>query len=202
MEAVQVRPPDQPDPRGWGSGETKAQADQDPRDAFPASPELPTTDFVTCYELHYRRLVRALELAGADRSTAEDVAQEAFARALAHWWRVKRGVNPPGYVYTAGFRLLARAQRRIGGDGARDDPLPPGASGTDPTASSATSSVALRTALSAMPPRRRACAVMCLVVGLPVSEAGEALGIADGTVRKHLEEARKDLAIVLGASSD
>jgi DNA-directed RNA polymerase specialized sigma24 family protein len=32
------------------------------------------------------------------------------------------------------------------------------------------------------------------MVGLSVHEAGEALGIADGTVRKHLEEARQDLA--------
>jgi DNA-directed RNA polymerase specialized sigma24 family protein len=39
---------------------------------------------------------------------------------------------------------------------------------------------------------------MCLVVGLPVHEAGEALGIADGTVRKHLDEARKDFAGIEG----
>jgi DNA-directed RNA polymerase specialized sigma24 family protein len=42
---------------------------------------------------------------------------------------------------------------------------------------------------------------MCLVVGLPVAEAADALGIADGTVRKHLEEARKDLAASLGTSA-
>ena len=43
-------------------------------------------DFVTVYEAHYPRLVRALEIGGLDRPTAEDVAQEAFAahtRALA-----------------------------------------------------------------------------------------------------------------------
>ena len=34
---------------------------------------------------------------------------------------------------------------------------------------------------------------MCMVIGMSVHEAGEALGIADGTVRKHLEEARRDL---------
>jgi RNA polymerase sigma factor (sigma-70 family) len=128
---------------------------------------------------------------------AEDVAQEAFARALVHWWRIKRGPNPPGYVYTAGFRLLSRAQRRIADDRTRDDGLTSAAGPSDPTATTATSSVAAHAALSAMPPRRRACAVMCLVVGLSVSEAGEALGIADGTVRKHLEEARRELAAVL-----
>jgi DNA-directed RNA polymerase specialized sigma24 family protein len=49
-----------------------------------------------------------------------------------------------------------------------------------------------------MPRRRRECAVLCLIVGLPVREAAAALGIADGTVRRHLEEARGQLAAVLG----
>ena len=209
MEAVHLRPPDQPEPPGRPESASESTAH---------SREMPTTDFVTCYELHYRRLMRALVLAGADRSTAEDVAQEAFARALVHWWRVRRGPNPPGYVYTAGFRLLGKAQRRLEHERARvstrelpDAPSsePAGEIGerdevgeageADPTGSQATANVTLASALAAMPPRRRACAVICLVVGLPVGEAGEALGIADGTVRKHLEEARKDLAAVLGA---
>ena len=197
MEAVQVRPPDQPEPGGPDPATLEAQL------GGAALDELPTTDFVTCYELHYRRLVRALELAGADRQMAEDVAQDAFARALVHWWRVRRGPNPPGYVYTAGFRLFARAQRRSARDRLDDDPLAAtgaAASGDpDPTAQRAVSSLDIRAALSAMPPRRRACAVMCLVVGLSVSDAGEALGIADGTVRKHLDEARKSLASHLAA---
>ena len=46
-----------------------------------------------------------------------------------------------------------------------------------------------------MPPRRRTCAVMCLVLGLTVHEVALALRIADGTVRKHLEEARRDLRV-------
>ena len=197
MEAVQLRPPDRPDPR---AGAGLAESDAGVR-------ELPTTDFVTCYQLHYGRLVKALILAGADRSTAEDVAQDAFARALVHWWRVRRGSNPPGYVYTTGFRLLAKVQRRLDRERTPTRESSPAgganpAGGADPTGSSATASAALASALATMPPRRRACAVMCLVVGLPVGEAGEALGIADGTVRKHLEEARKDLGAVLGGKAE
>ena len=205
MEAVQVRPPDQPEPGGGDRATPTAPrgiAASFPRHEALGFTELPTTDFVTCYELHYRRLVLALELAGADRQMAEDVAQEAFARALVHWWRVRRGPNPPGYVYAAGFRLLARAQRRSARDRLDDDPSATAAAGgstvgTDPTAQSAVSSLDIRAALTAMPARRRACAVMCLVVGLSAVEAGEALGIADGTVRKHLDEARKHLASYL-----
>jgi len=160
MEAVQVRPS-----TGLGPG----------------------ADFVDCYQAHYRRLVRALRLSGADPATAEDVAQEAFARALARWRRVSRGTNPPGYVYTTSFRLLQRAQRHV--------PEPPADSPSNAwTEAEATTTVAVEAVLRAMPPRRRACAVMCFVVGLSVHEAADALDIADGTVRKHLDEARRDLA--------
>jgi RNA polymerase sigma factor (sigma-70 family) len=176
---VQLLPPD---PEVGAATETTGAAAQ----ARPA-------DFVDCYRAHYIRLVRALRLAGADQAGAEDAAQEAFARALVHWGRVSRGTNPAGYVYTAGFRLLAKAQRKA----ARQNSLTPPGNLPDPTGSEAASSVAVETALAAMPERRRACAVMCLVVGLPAREAAAALGIADGTVRKHLEEARSQLVAVL-----
>ena len=179
MVAVQVLPPDPPPSA--------------PADGGPAA-ELPATDFVDCYQAHYRRLVRALRLAGADASAAEDAAQDAFARALVHWGRVSRGPNPTGYVYTAGFRLLAKAQRRA----ARGYEGFAAAAPPDPTASSASSSVAIEAAIESMPRRRRECAVLCLLVGLPVRDAAEALGISDGTVRRHVAEARGQLASLLG----
>jgi RNA polymerase sigma-70 factor, ECF subfamily len=152
---------------------------------------LTSTDFVECYQSHYRPLVRALRLAGADSASAEDLAQEAFGRALARWHRVSRGANPPGYVYTVAFRLLQRTQRRIfSGSGARGQRS---RSAAETTEDAALTTVAVESTLAAMPPRRRMCAVMCLVIGLPVREVAAALGIADGTVRKHLEEARRDL---------
>lgn len=156
-----------------------------------------TSDFVECYLLHYKRLVRALRFGGADPGTAEDLAQEAFARALARWRRLSKGPNPPGYVYVTGFRLLQRSLKRSSRWDVGEPLLgEPAASGSGPD-EEATTAVAIESALSGMPPKRRACAVMCLLVGLPVHEAGEALGIADGTVRKHLEEARRDLAAVM-----
>jgi RNA polymerase sigma-70 factor (ECF subfamily) len=164
----------------------------------PAGPEAVTTEFVECYVRHYGRLVRALRLAGADAAGAEDHAQEAFARALVRWDRISRGANPPGYVYTAGFRLFRRHMARSARWDLGDPPEPPDQP-ADRTGSEVTTRLTVEAALAGMPPKRRACAVMCLVIGLPTDEAAAALGIAPGTVRKHLDQARSDLAAPGGA---
>lgn len=142
-------------------------------------------DFTALFAEHYRRVVRALQLSGLDPAGAEDAAQEAFARTLGHWRRVRTGTNPPGYVYRTAFRLARRQLRR-------EVPLP--LLEDRVSVPDAASEVALRVdveaALDSMPPRRRACAVGCLVVGLSTKEVAASLGIAEGTVRKQLELAR------------
>ncbi|MGI9079560.1 MAG: RNA polymerase sigma factor [Acidimicrobiales bacterium] len=145
-------------------------------------------DFVQMYRAEYRRVVRALELAGTGHSTAEDLAQEAFARTLARWRRVRGGTNPAGYVYRVAFRLWSRQCR----DGDRPDP--PGAvEPADATAENAATHADVDHALAAMPLRRRTCAVLCLVLGYTPTEAGEVMRIKASTVRKHLDQARADL---------
>jgi RNA polymerase sigma factor (sigma-70 family) len=143
-------------------------------------------DFVTVYETHYPRLVRALQIGGLDRPSAEDVAQEAFARTLGHWRRVRLGTNPPGYVYRTAFRLSRGHWKH---DHAPELERPSPAD----TAAEAVTNLGLEEALRHMPARRRACAMLCFVVGLSPKEAGRSLGIAEGTVRKQLGLAREDL---------
>ena len=150
-------------------------------------------DFIEVYEAHYPRLVRALEISGLDRAAAEDVAQEAFARTFGHWRRVRQGTNPPGYAYRVGFRLARRTFRR-------DDPLVGEPVSSGDLAGQVATREAVEIALAAMPPRRRSCAVMCLMSGLTTKEAARSLGIAEGTVRKQLEVARRALREVLGDS--
>jgi len=149
---------------------------------------LDSDDFVQLYRAEYRRVVRALELAGAPRPTAEDLAQEAFARTLARWRRVRGGTNPAGYVYRVAYRLWSRHCR----DGDRPDPagvVPP----ADATAENAATHADVEHSLAAMPLRRRTCAVLCLVIGYTPTEAGEVMRIKASTVRKHLDQARADL---------
>jgi RNA polymerase sigma factor (sigma-70 family) len=148
-----------------------------------------TAEFVSLYEVHYSRLVRSLQISGADRTAAEDMAQEAFARTLGHWRRVRKGTNPPGYVYRTAFRL---ARRRLPTEVLLGDEV-----STPDVAGEAITNVTLTAALDAMPPRRRACAILCFVGGLTPNEVGEALGIAAGTVRKQLEHARAELGVQL-----
>lgn len=132
--------------------------------------------------------MRALELSGSPRAVAEEVAQEAFARTLVHWARVRKGSNPAGYVFRTAFRLLRRTWRRPAGEPLGADPVAAG-----DVASEAVVAVAVERALAAQPPRRRACAVACFVVGLSPKEAARAFGLAEGTVRKQLALARESL---------
>lgn len=146
-------------------------------------------DFVATYKVHYPRLVRALELSGANRPSAEDVAQEAFAKALGHWGRVRSGTNPAGYVYRVAFRLARRSSSRKPLF-AEEHPAP----GAD---DEATLHVGIERVLKTMPAARRRCAVLCLIVGMSTKDAAGTLHIAESTVRKQIERARKDLRIAL-----
>jgi RNA polymerase sigma-70 factor (ECF subfamily) len=154
-------------------------------------PEAGSDDFVDLFTSHYPKLVGALRVAGTlDTSAAEDVAQEAFARTLGHWRRVRQGTNPAGYVYRVAFRLL----RRRGGlpqTPLDDVDAPAGATSTE---DAAVANVAAARALAQMPPRRRACAALCWYLGFTSEEAANILGIDAATVRTHLERARRSAA--------
>lgn len=164
-------------------------------DTPPATPvaESPSADFVDLYRGHYPRLVSALRLAGAPDVQAQDLVQEAFARTFRHWRRVRSGSNPRGYVTTVAFRLFRRRHDLSDSAPALD---------TDGALPSHETLVVTRAgieaALAAMPARRRACAALCLYLGVAVDDAAESLGITPSTVRVQLHHARQDLRAALG----
>lgn len=174
-----------------GSPEFEDHGDSRQRGGAPASIDGVDDGFVVVYEAHYPRLVRALELSGANRATAEDVAQEAFARTLWHWNRVRRGTNPSGYVYRIAFRLLRRDRNR---NQTFTDQAP-----SPDIAIEVALWLEIERAIQAMPLAQRRCAVLCLVIGASTRDAARALGIAESTVRKQIERARSDLGHVLDA---
>jgi RNA polymerase sigma factor (sigma-70 family) len=156
-------------------------------------------DFAECFRTNYPRVVRALELSGAGRNAAEDIAQEAFARTFVHWRRVRHGTSPAGYVYRVAFRLARRSNRLPLEDALPlDDAVAPGGTaegrhrGSD-VAEEATLRTGIAAAIASMPPARRACAVLCLAAGMSTKQAAKSLGIKESTVRKQIERARADL---------
>jgi RNA polymerase sigma factor (sigma-70 family) len=163
---------------------------------LPVDPLLAATDdFAELFRYHYPRLIRAIQLAGTPPWQAEDIAQEAFARTFGHWRRVRNGSNPAGYLFRVAFRLLHRRGLLPASPlDERIEAAPMGTATPDHPDDAAASRVDLERALAAMPPRRRACVVLCWLLETGTAEAGEALGIAPGTVRKQLELARRQLA--------
>ena len=160
-----------------------------------AAPVALSGDFVELFRFHYPRLRRALELAGAGEQ-AEDIAQEAFARTYGRWRQVQSGTNPAGYVFTTAFHLLRR--RGMLPASPLDDEADPATGVAEIVATR----LDFARALASMPPRRRACVILCWVSGATPAEAAQALGIADGTVRKQLELARRQAVIGLGDDGD
>jgi len=152
-----------------------------------------TDDFAELYRSGYPRLVAALRLAGA--TDGPDLAQEAFARTLRHWRRVRQGSNPAGYVTTTAFRLLRR--RRLAPAVPLED-----RHGAIPGPEEATvAAMSVQATLATMPARRRQAAVLCLYLELSAEEAAEAMGVSPSTVRVQLHRARADLRVALGDTS-
>jgi RNA polymerase sigma factor (sigma-70 family) len=156
-------------------------------------------DFAELYRSNYRRLVRALELAGATRALAEDLTQEAFVRTFRHWRRVREGVNPSGYPYRVAFRLLSRDRRtRAAAPIVLDAASAAGAGGAAGTDEVVAVRDDVLRALRGLTVTQRAAVVLCLCVGFTSEEAARALGMKAATVRKHIERARPQLRVSLG----
>jgi len=120
-----------------------------------------------------------------DSDLAADIAQEAFARLLARWLRVR---EPRAYVYRIATNLVREAWRE------RLRPLPEDTTApSDPT----TADIAVRLAVDALPLRYRTVVWLHYFAGLPVAEVAAVVGRRSGTVKWQLSEARARLARVL-----
>jgi RNA polymerase sigma factor (sigma-70 family) len=151
-----------------------------------ADPE--SDGFATLYRETWPRLVAALRLAAPWREDVEDVAQEAFARTLLRWPRVRSGANPGGYAYRVAFRLIFK-RRPITGelfDRNLDDP----AHAQPDPATAVAQAIDIRAALARLPARQRAVVVLCLFNGFDAVETAAILGTRPATVRVHLHRAR------------
>ncbi len=131
-------------------------------------------------------LVGALTIRTGDRSLAEDLAQEAIARALADWQSVGVMANPRGWVFRVGFnlanshwrraRIKARAERThapVEGDRST-------APGPDLLA---VEHLVVREALDGLSKRQREVVILRHYVRMTVEETASVLGVSAGTVK-------------------
>jgi RNA polymerase sigma factor (sigma-70 family) len=134
------------------------------------------------------RLVGSLVLYCGDRQLAEDLAQEALARAIANWGRVSALTTPEGWAYRTAFNLARSSfrrnavERRYRGRLQVAEPLP-----------DAADAVAVREAVRALPERQRAVVIARFFLGLDVAETARMLRIREGTVRAHTFKAIANL---------
>ncbi|MST33895.1 hypothetical protein GHK86_14350, partial [Acidimicrobiaceae bacterium USS-CC1] len=68
--------------------------------------------FAAWYEAHHPRLVTVLRAVTTDADAAADAADEAMARCLLHWERVRHMASPAGWTYRVALNELRRVGRR------------------------------------------------------------------------------------------
>ena len=143
------------------------------------------------FDGEYVAMVRLATLISGDVAAAEDVVQEAFARAIARWNRLRSYDNPGAWLRRVTIRLAVR-------DRARQRRELPGASDADHVATtSEPPDPELMDALRTLPRNQRAALALFYFEGLSTEEVAEVLGVRPGTARSYLHRGRTALALRL-----
>lgn len=149
--------------------------------------------FDAFYANAYAHVVGQVYLLAGDLGEAQDVAQEAFVRALARWRRVRELDDPLGWTRRVAINLAISRWRRnrnaLTAWRRRADPETSAGPGAD--------RLAIVDALRGLPPRQRAVLVLHHLNDLPVADVARELGVPEGTVKSDLSRGRATLARTL-----
>jgi RNA polymerase sigma-70 factor, ECF subfamily len=145
----------------------------------------PPPGLVAFCEREHGRLVGALALYTSDVEVARELAQESLLRACRHWTRLRDMEHRSAWLHRVAINLANSYFRRRGAEhravnrhGGVPDP-------TDDVAASA-DKLAVRQALTQLPPRQRTAVVLRFYSGMTVPEIATAMELSDGTVKSHL----------------
>jgi RNA polymerase sigma-70 factor (ECF subfamily) len=153
------------------------------------------------YQAYYRRLVAALYALTGDYADAQDLVQEAYARALARPRTFLDVADPEAWLRTVAVNLARTRWRRrrlfdtlvrTGRVARTPDSVP----GVDPNR------VALVAALQKLSRPTREAIVLHHLADMSVYEVAEALGVPVGTVKARLSRGRTMLAALLSDRID
>jgi RNA polymerase sigma-70 factor (ECF subfamily) len=152
------------------------------------------TDFEAFFAEEYGEVLRTVALAIGDRTRAEEVTQEAFARVFRKWRTVARADRPAAWVYVVALNAERSRFRRDARLAA--DLLPEATPAPDPI-EPALARVVVQQMLDRLSPRQRATIVLRYLGDLTVPEIARALGCAEGTVKSNLHDALGSLRVAM-----
>jgi RNA polymerase sigma-70 factor (ECF subfamily) len=160
----------------------------------------PAPGFAILYRQHAGPVFRLAWLLSGDRTEAEDLTSEAFARALAGIGRIRQD-SVRSYLYAIVRNELASRRRRPAVELAVEpselesavDPEP----GPEQRAALRQALARAGAALARLREPERQVLLLSGLHGLSVSEIGDALGLAPGHVRVRLHRARRSLGALL-----
>lgn len=157
-------------------------------------------DLAEIYRTTYRALVRFLYRKVWDAERAEDLAQEAFARALVH-----QPENARGWLFVVAANMARDEARRAARERRhltllKSEP-PPSAPRPDEVLEARTEAERVRTALEQLTPRDREV-LLFWDAGLSYDEIATQTGLARGAVGTTLARARRRLVEAYAAGSE
>jgi RNA polymerase sigma-70 factor (ECF subfamily) len=153
-------------------------------------------DFEGFFDRHYGTTLRAVALTVGDSARAEDLTQEAFARAFRRWSSVSKLERPVAWVYVVALNAERKRWRR---DRRTHDLDPCDGSVPDP-AGGLLSRIIVRDALDRLPPHQRAAVVLRYLGDLTIADVAGVMGCAEGTVKATLHQALRNLRVDLDGS--
>jgi RNA polymerase sigma-70 factor (ECF subfamily) len=159
-------------------------------------------EFEEFYRANYGRITALVAAVLGDRHQAEDVAQEAFARALARWSRLGGYELPEAWVRRVALRIAIDHGRRLRRIARLSVKLLASRRAPEPGPADSLAFSALGSALGRLPLREREVIVLHYLADLPVERIARDCGVPSGTVKARLAAGRRRLERELSKSSE
>jgi RNA polymerase sigma-70 factor, ECF subfamily len=161
--------------------------------------DVQTPTFDEFFLAEFPRLVSMLTAWCGDRSVAEDLAQDALVQAHRNWATVSALDRPGTWVRRV---ALNRSSNEGAGGGANERPCPDSMSTSATRSRVPTADDQLWEHVRALPATQRDATIMRYVDDLPLADIAAVLGCRDGTVKTHLQRARRTLASHLSTDAE
>lgn len=150
------------------------------------------------YRSEYRPVLKLVRPLTRSLGAAEDVAQEAFERALRNWKNVGTHPNPEAWIRRVALNLACSRWRRIRSETGALMRLGPSPAQEPP----ALANQELWSAVGKLPKRQQQVVLLFYVDDMSIRDVADVLGIKEGTVKATLNHARARLAHDLGVRHD